>query len=101
MDFGWFGDEDVGGAVSFLRRQSDVERARIGLLGMSMGGEEAIGAAAAIADVRAVVAEGATNRTADDKAWLSDVHGWRGTITEGLEHVTYGFADLLTSADPP
>jgi predicted alpha/beta hydrolase len=101
MDFGWYGDRDVGGAVAYLRRQADVRGGRIGAVGLSMGGEEAIGAAASSTAIRAVVAEGATARTAGDWAWLSDVYGIRGTASEGLEYVTYGVADLLTSARPP
>ena len=66
-----------------------------------MGGEESIGAAAADERIRAVVAEGATNRTAADSAWLSDVHGWRGTLQEGIEWMLYATVDVLTAADPP
>lgn len=101
MDFGWFGDEDVGGAVTFLQTLSDVDDRRIGALGLSMGGEEALGAAAAIPDIRVVIAEGATNRVAGDKAWLSDEFGVRGAVSEIVESFTYRFADLLTSASPP
>ena len=46
MDFGWYGDEDVGGAVTFLAAQPGIST--IAAVGMSMGGEEAIGAAAAV-----------------------------------------------------
>lgn len=63
MDIGWYGDQDIAGAVSFLTRQPDVDPARIGVVGLSMGGEEAIGAAAGDRRIRAVVAEGATGRT--------------------------------------
>jgi dienelactone hydrolase len=101
MDFGWYGDQDVTAAVTFLATQPDVDPDRIAALGLSMGGEEAIGAAASEPRLRAVVAEGATNRVAGDKAWLSDVHGWRGAVQERLEWLTYGAADLLTAADPP
>ena len=45
MDFGWYGTADVSGAVDFLTRQPDVSPDRVGLVGLSMGGEEAIGAA--------------------------------------------------------
>ena len=62
MDFGWYGDQDTSAAVTFLRSQPDVDDGRIAAVGMSMGGEEAIGAAAADARIQAVVAEGATNR---------------------------------------
>ena len=101
MDFGWYGDEDTAAAVSFLRAQPDVDDARIAAVGMSMGGEEAIGAAAADRRIRAVVAEGATNRVTGDKAWLSDEFGWRGAVQEGVERLLYDTTDLLTAASPP
>ena len=101
MDFGWYGDPDIGGALAFLERQAGVDPRRIGAVGMSMGGEQVIGAAASIGAIRAVVAEGATNRVASDKAWLSDEFGLRGALSERIELLTYGFADLLTSASPP
>jgi pimeloyl-ACP methyl ester carboxylesterase len=101
MNFGWYGDEDINGAVAFLMRQNGIDRRRIAAVGMSMGGEEAIGAAAANRRIRAVVAEGATNRVAADKAWLPDEFGMRGVASEWLEGLTYSFADLLTAAAPP
>ena len=101
MDFGWFGDRDLGGAVTFLERQPGVDRSRIAAVGMSMGGEQAIGAAASIDAIAAVVAEGATNRVARDKDWLSDEFGLRGALMESAERLTYALADLLTSASPP
>lgn len=99
MDFGWSGDEDVVGAVSFLVAQPGVRK--IAAVGVSMGGEEAIGAAAADARITAVVAEGATNRVADDKAWLPDVYGLRGWLQRPIDWLTYGTAELLTDADAP
>jgi pimeloyl-ACP methyl ester carboxylesterase len=99
MDFGWFGDEDVGGAVSFLAGQPGVTK--IAAVGMSMGGEEAIGAAAVDDRIDAVVAEGATGRTAGDKAWLPAEHGIRGWLQRPLDWLTYGAADLLTDARAP
>jgi uncharacterized protein len=102
MEFGWYGDQDIAGAVSWLRSQPDVDGRRIGAVGMSMGGEEAIGAAAGNDQIKAVVAEGATGRTAADTEWLSDEYGLRGAITEAWDAVVeYGLADLLTGADPP
>jgi uncharacterized protein len=100
MDFGWYGDHDVAAGVTFLTQQADVDRSRIGAVGLSMGGEEAIGAAANDSRIQAVVAEGATTRTAADKAgWLpNDV---TGAVQRVLDTVTYGVADLLTAASPP
>ena len=68
---------------------------------MSKGGEEAIGAAASDGRIRAVVAEGATNRMSADRAWLSDEYGWRGAIQERVDWLLYNTADVLTSAEPP
>jgi pimeloyl-ACP methyl ester carboxylesterase len=101
MDFGWYGDADVGAAVDVLAERDDVDPARIGAVGMSMGGEEAIGAAAGDSRIRAVVAEGATNRVAGDKAWLPEEYGVRGTLQQGMDRLTYAATDLLTGADPP
>jgi len=71
MDLGWYGDQDIIGAVDFLAEQPGVDPTRIGLLGLSMGGEEAVGAAAADPRIKAVVAEGVTGRTAADRdQWL-------------------------------
>lgn len=99
MDFGWFGDADLAAAVDFAASQPGV--GRVGAVGMSMGAEQAIGAAAADERLRAVVAEGATVRVWGDKAWLSDVYGWRGAVQEGLERALTATTDLLTPARPP
>ena len=101
MDFGWYGDRDVNGAVQFLTQQDDVAGGRVLAVGLSMGGEEAIGAAASNPQICGVVAEGATGRTAADRAWLSSAYGIRGFGQELIDRFTYGFVDLLTPASPP
>lgn len=101
MDFGWWGDEDLSAAVDYLSEQPDVEAGRIGVLGLSMGGEEAIGALGADDRIAAVVAEGATVRVAGDKDWLSEAYGWRGAAQEALEATTTWWADRFTAASPP
>jgi dipeptidyl aminopeptidase/acylaminoacyl peptidase len=101
MDFGWHGDADIAAAVRFLAARPDVDRERIGAVGLSMGGEEAIGATATNPIIRAVVAEGATGRTAGDAAWLSDDFGLRGMFQEQVERVQDRVTDLLTSASVP
>ena len=101
MDFGWYGDRDVAAAVEYLQHRPDVDPRRIGAVGMSMGGEEVVGAMAYDTRVRAVVAEGATNRTFADKTWLPAAYGLRGRIQQGVDWLTFGLTDLLTAADPP
>jgi pimeloyl-ACP methyl ester carboxylesterase len=101
MEFGWYGDLDIRAAVDLLSTRADVTGGRVAVVGLSMGGEEAIGALASDGRIRAVVAEGATNRVAGDKAWLSDELGLRGWLQEQLDLLTYGATDLLTPASPP
>jgi pimeloyl-ACP methyl ester carboxylesterase len=99
-DVGWDGDGDVRAALDFLATRPDVDPTRIGLLGLSMGAEEAIGAAAADPRVRAVVAEGATARTAQDKAdWLP--RGVAGALQRAVDRAMYGLIELLTSSPRP
>ena len=101
MDFGWYGDEDVSGAVTYLSGRPDVDPERIGAVGMSMGGEEALGAAASDPRIRAVVGEGTVHRVAADRAWLSDEYGVHGWLQRGLDWLTFKAADLFTDARPP
>lgn len=100
MDAGWYGDRDVTAAVGFLRQQKEVDPTKIGVLGLSMGGEEAIGAAAVDPTIRAVIAEGATHRTAADKAGYLP-SGVAGVVQRGLDWLTYGTAALLSPAPEP
>jgi pimeloyl-ACP methyl ester carboxylesterase len=101
MDFGWYGDLDIAAGTEYLRARADVEPGRIGVVGMSMGGEEAIGAAASDPNIAAVVAEGATGRTSADKSWLSDEYGWRGAVQEQFEKAQFWVVDYLTESPPP
>ncbi|HEY4608538.1 MAG TPA: alpha/beta fold hydrolase [Ilumatobacteraceae bacterium] len=101
MDFGWYGDLDIAAGTEFLASSADIDPGRIGVVGFSMGGEEAIGAAATDPRIHAVVAEGATGRQAGDKEWFSAAYGLRGWIQERLEYVQYGVTDFLTDASPP
>jgi pimeloyl-ACP methyl ester carboxylesterase len=101
MDFGWYGDLDVAAGTDYLLGRDDVGSGRIGVVGMSMGGEEAIGAAATDPNIEAVIAEGATGRTAADKSWLSDEYGWRGALQEQFEKAQFWVADYLTESSPP
>jgi fermentation-respiration switch protein FrsA (DUF1100 family) len=101
MDFGWYGDSDVSAGVSFLLAQPATDPQGVAVLGMSMGGEEALGSLATDQRIVAAVAEGVTARTAEDKSWFDDVYGWRGAIQIGLEQIQFEFADLLTAAQEP
>jgi len=101
MDFGWYGDADIAAATAYLGTRPDVDRGRIGAVGMSMGGEEAIGASGENELIRAVVAEGVSARNAADHAWLSDRYGVRGALQEEIQRAQDRITDMLTSASVP
>jgi uncharacterized protein len=61
--FGWGGHQDVAAAVRFLQRRPDVERDRIGGVGLSVGGEMMLESAARSPGLKAVVSEGAGERS--------------------------------------
>jgi MYXO-CTERM domain-containing protein len=60
--WGWGGTKDIKAAVAFLQRRPDVERGRIGGLGLSVGGEMMLDAASDTPSLAAVVSEGAGAR---------------------------------------
>jgi fermentation-respiration switch protein FrsA (DUF1100 family) len=62
--YGWGSSKDIDAAVAWLRRRPDVQRRRIGGLGLSMGGEQMLEAAALNRGLKAVVSEGAGIRSA-------------------------------------
>jgi uncharacterized protein len=100
MDLGWYGNLDIAAAVSYLEDRPDVRGGRIGAVGMSMGGEQAIAAAGADPRIRAVVSEGTTGMQLADHGWLSH-YGVQGSITKGIDWVTYQASAVLSGAPKP
>jgi len=99
MLWGWYGETDVRAAVDYLASRDDVTAGRIAAVGMSMGAEEAIGAAGADPRLLAVVAEGATARGARDEG--DPARGIGGWLTHYIDWTTAHAVDLMTSAKPP
>lgn len=95
--WGWHGTADIVGALDWLDTRPEVDR--VGALGLSMGGEEALTAAAIDPRLIAVVADGASARTADDMAYLPD--DISGVIQRLEAIVMFGVADLMTDAAAP
>ena len=60
---GWGGQRDIHAAVDFLQHRPDVDPARIGGIGFSVGGEMMLQAAAENKGLAAVVSEGAGTRS--------------------------------------
>jgi hypothetical protein len=70
---GWGGEGDLEAAVGYLARRDDVDAQRIGGLGLSVGGELLLQAAAGDARLRAVVSEGAGTQSLNDQLQTPDV----------------------------
>src|SRR6266536_2180228 len=64
--FGWVGDRDLHAAAAFLRGRPDVDPERIGAIGLSVGGEMLIHAAAHSDAFKAIVSEGASGQSIRD-----------------------------------
>ena len=85
--FGWVGDRDLHAAVDYLRSRSDVDPDRIGGIGLSVGGEMLIHAAAHNDAFKAIVSEGASGQSTRDgianvglvEGLLADTGGTLGT----------------------
>lgn len=75
--FGWGSRQDIDAAVAYLGSRPEVEPRRIGGLGLSVGGEQMIEAAATNDALAAVVSEGAGERSVAEslirgpKGWLA------------------------------
>lgn len=94
--FGWGASKDVDAAVAFLRARPDVRDGRIGGLGFSVGGEVMIEAGATNAGLRAVVADGAGERSLRESA-LRGPAGWFALPTYAVQTL----AVAVLSGDPP
>jgi alpha/beta superfamily hydrolase len=85
--FGWEGEKDIKAAIAFLQRRPDVDPERIGGLGLSIGGELMLHAAAETDDLKAVVSEGAGARSVSEFRKLPDasipMHAVETMITAG------------------
>jgi len=64
--FGWHGERDLHAAAAHLRGRPDVDPERIGGLGLSVGGEMLIRAAAGSDVFKAIVSEGASGQSLRD-----------------------------------
>ena len=91
------GELDLIAAVDFLKRRPDVETGRIGGVGLSVGGETFLQAAARSNDLRAVVSEGASARSGSE---LQSVSGspWAPVVMNSV--ISAGTAVFSDSAPP-
>jgi dienelactone hydrolase len=98
--FGWDGQRDVHAAVEFLKGRPDVDPDRIGGIGLSVGGEMMIQAAAESDGLAAMVSEGAGIRSMREALAIPET---RKQIESALVHavVTPGVALFSNDLPPP
>jgi len=95
--FGWQGERDIHAAVDYLRNRPDVDPQRIGGIGLSVGGEMMIEAAAETKALKAIVTEGASGRSVRDD-FSNPAAGWQAYLGDGVVTVA---ATLFTDNLPP
>jgi MYXO-CTERM domain-containing protein len=98
--FGWGGERDIFAAIDFLKDRPDVDPARIGGIGFSVGGELMLQAAAQNTDLVAVVSEGAgTRQLSEEVEEIATPDLWLGFPF--LTVKTAGTAVFSNTAPPP
>jgi hypothetical protein len=95
---GWTSPEDLTAAVAFLEARPDVEPGRIGGLGLSVGGEQMIQAAAENDGLAGVVSEGAGIRSIREALLLDGFEKWAGIPVWGI---TTAATAVFSGAWPP
>jgi len=95
--FGWEGERDVHAAVEFLRNRPEVDPDRIGGIGLSVGGEMMIAAAAESDALRAIVSEGASARSVRDIV-ANPGTTWSEVLGNGVATLA---TSLFSNALPP
>jgi uncharacterized protein len=95
---GWAGTRDLHAALAYLQSRPEVDDERIGGLGLSVGGEMMLQAAAETDELKAVVSEGAGIRSVRDAADLTGAERW---TTMPVWSLTTAGTALFASDLPP
>jgi uncharacterized protein len=96
--WGWNGYRDVDAAVRFLQSRPDVRDERIGGIGLSVGGEMMLEAASRSHGLRAVVSEGAGERSVHELLDMTGSGKWLSLSS--YAPLSAGIA-LFSNASPP
>jgi len=97
--WGWNGYRDVDAAVRFLRSRPDVHDDRIGGIGLSVGGEMMLEAAAKSRGLKAVVSEGAGERSVHELLDMTGNDKWLALFS--YAPLTAGIALFSNDSPPP
>lgn len=95
--YGWGATPDLDAAVAFLAGRPEVQRGAIGGLGLSVGGEQLVDAAASNRALRAVVADGAGERSVRETVQ----RGWRAALVVPQQAVLTASVAVLSGDGPP
>jgi fermentation-respiration switch protein FrsA (DUF1100 family) len=98
--YGWAGDADIKAAVTFLRGRADVDPARIGGLGLSVGGEMLLETAAEDRRLSAVATEGASVRSIAEEWHMPGIGRLRKPFTPMVAQ-TLSVSVLANRRPPP
>jgi len=96
--FGWDAAKDVDAGIAFLNDRADVRGGRVGGLGFSVGGEVMLETAARNVALRAVVADGAGERSVRESV-LRGPSGWPSLPAYAVQ--TIAVAALSGDLPPP
>jgi len=97
--WGWNGYRDVDAAVRFLQSRPDVREDRIGGIGLSVGGEMMLEAAARSRGLKAVVSEGAGERSVHELLDMTGRDKW--LALSSYAPLSAGIALFSNDAPPP
>jgi dienelactone hydrolase len=97
--WGWGGARDLQAAIAYLQRRPDVDRDRIGGIGLSVGGELMIEAAAGNPGLKAVASEGAGIRSLREALETPGSKKWVPSVFKAVE--TLATATFSDHAPPP
>jgi len=96
---GWGFDQDLLGAIDYLRGRDDVDPRRIGGLGLSVGGEAFLQTAAETSSLGAVVSDGAGSRSVREDTVRTSVQKVPEIVFSGV--MTAGMAVFSDRLPPP
>jgi uncharacterized protein len=103
---GWYGELDVKPGIDYLLERADVRDGHVGVVGMSMGGQQAVAAAGDDPRIRAVVADGVVGRHSSEIDASDPIDGLMGwtmmqvtELTTGAPHPT-PLVDAVRAASP-
>ena len=97
--FGWRAALDLRAAVAFLQRRPDVRDGQIGGIGLSVGAETLLQAAAESQGLKAVVSDGAGSRSIREDLSNPRSDKWNDVPTSVV--ISIGTAILANQAPPP